>query len=434
MYRPSRIDFADAPEMFEDEPVVIEDVLAADTCEQWISHILKRSNKEAVQVERQQQRQHHTLLMPLGQAIEWVTRASTHTDPLCAVSLGSSCSTDQLPLYDTLEELFVDYDEPTRSEDTLDWCACLGRHAAMHDTLTVLGDGARSNLAAYPVTKLILCLQGRQLIRAIPPLPSSQPKQSSSNSTTDNLETSFPATKPIWTKAWEDFSFSMGTQVSDPNLSLFAYQHRNAAPTSSKSVHDFDTLQEWADDPHFFQPNFVIGRSQTPPLIPPLNNEILPNYSRRDAHGRHTAWHSSVLLPGNVAVIPPGWWFQTYQAGSTEDGNNRKKTNVRLMSQRCGGSTRGVQLIQHIMTESTSLSTSRVRSRDQYPQRLLCLLDTDDDTRSTIFSNGDESYYTSDEAQEIVDEVFDILLEEHRTRERNIIDQRDAGDADDTKE
>ena len=331
----------------------------------------RRCPHEPVQVRR-----HHTrhddelLLLPLAQATEWITSASTHTNPLLlSSSLGSSCSTDQLPLYDTLEALFVH--SPTDDcDDTMDWLACFGRHTAMHDTLMVLGDGAASRLLSHPYTKLILCLEGRPLLRAVPP-----------HGTNDwNIPT-----EPIWATAWEGFSWSMGLQLANPSMSLFAYRHHDVDDAGDSNVDDYETLQQWADDPHYFHPNIGLlqSRTQQPQQHDNLGNLI---------DDSPDPWHSSVLRPGTVAVIPPGWWFQLYNAGDTK--------SVCLQSQRCGGSPKGIEMVQHIL--ETSLLG---KDHDEKLHRL--------ENNDHEHDNGGDVYYTADEAQDLVDELFEILQEHH---------------------
>ena len=185
MQRLSSADFrvAAASKAVPDEPVIVEDVVDERQCGEWLHYIKKRSRREIMAVRRGSDRQR--LEMTLGDALELLIQSSRE-DPISAASLGSSCSTDQLPLYDVLDGIH----DPAGDDE--DWLPLLSAYAPTHDTLALSGAGAASDLCSYALTGSSLCLSGKQLWRALPPGSLSLPDE------------------PIRREAWDGYSFSMG--------------------------------------------------------------------------------------------------------------------------------------------------------------------------------------------------------------------------------
>lgn len=366
MLRVARDDFANAPSMYEDEPVVVQDVLSMPKCDQWWDHISTRSHKEMVQVTQQRKASKTKLL--LAQATKLVASASSHGNPLFLTSIGSSCSTDQLPLYDTLEELFVNPD--TDFEDRNDWFAYLGRHAPTYDTLVVSGEGSTfpNAISSHPFTKTILCLQGSQLLRVLPPNGDIAKKYWNDDQTQNKAKQAQQPPQPIWGESWEGFPYSLGSQLN-PSLNLFAYRHSDveAEPPSA--------YPHYAEDPTQLHPSFA---------MPPIEYYDWNN---------HDSWYSGVVLPGDVAVIPPGWWYQAYNAEKTEDD---APPGVCVLSQRCGGSPMGAQLVQHLLDSAF-----------------------DGNSRLQLIHEDPDYYYTMEEAQDLVDKVFDVLQDHYEENDEN---------------
>ncbi|CAB9503319.1 expressed unknown protein [Seminavis robusta] len=374
MDRVHRSTFTEAPGMWEDVPVVLEEFLDVSECEEWWQHISTRSRNEPVQVHGDSSSSQQ--LMPLRRAVTHILQSSSHATPLSATSLGSSCSTDQLPLYDRLDALFTEDD----TDDTMDWLsACFGRHVPLYDTLTIEGEGSSATpISSHPFTQMILCLQGDSLIRVMPP----NPWMRLCSTSLDRL-------------AWEGFPVSFGNQLHvgqqkhhKDSLSLFALRHQDVQlDDEDEEEYDDDPygpLQEWAEEATLLHPNFAI----------PTNQD--------DDNDDDDAWHSSVLLPGDVVVIPPGWWYQTYSTNQA----------VCVQSQRCGGSEMGCHLVQHVL-EQAGISSKLL---------LQNYLESENVDGAAVYSS--ERYYTVTEAQELVDALFETL-EDH-------YDNNDDDDDDDT--
>ena len=79
-----------------DRPLLIEQTLPIEECRQWWKHIQVRSKDELVRLERQTTGSKHE--QTLLHALE--TISSQPTESIYITSSGSSCSTDQLPLYE----------------------------------------------------------------------------------------------------------------------------------------------------------------------------------------------------------------------------------------------------------------------------------------------------------------------------------------------
>ena len=351
MHRVAKRYFRQAPSMFEEEPVVVEDTLPIEDCEIWLSHILTRSKNEPVQVQRKNKWNN----LKLTDATDLVLKESSHADPIFVRSAKSSCSMDQLPLYDVIEDLF-DNEQTQQYEDTLNWFSSFARHAHIHDTLVVAGEGATSStIQCHPFTKTTLCIDGSQLWRILPPI-----------SQTNNPLLKHSAT-PIFTRAWEGFPFSIGYQTASQH-NLFAFRHQSVKTGRNFDEEDdgedddeleeaeckYDNFQEWAEDPNMLLPN----------IHTPLDSDGYP-------------WHSTVTLPGDLLVIPPGWWYQSYNL----------EPSVSIQSQRCGGSEMGQSFVRHI------LKTSGIEG---------------------MFQLQKEDYHTPEEAKAIIDTLFELLQEHYQ--------------------
>jgi len=371
MHRTYLEDFACAPGIYEDVPVVVQDVVSEEDRQLWMRHILTRSKRELVRFQRNHQPERSVALQDAAEQILISSSGqSSHADPMYATSYGSSCSTDQLPLTDTVEDLFVN--EFTETDDTFNWFSCLAPHASVYDTLVLAGEGASSSpIQSHPFTKMSLCLKGSQLWRLIP--PSNKVLQASAS--------------PIMTTAWEGFEFSTGLQAP-LDWNLFQYRHRDV-DREIMDINQFDSddddedeyskheaFQMWAEDPTSLLPNFNLPRS------------IEGNDDRNfvaDDDGNHF-WHSTVTVAGDLLVIPPGWWYQSYNLG---------ESSVSVLSQRCTGNAECRKFIGHI-TEN-----SRPYMGGKFWGFMLKELQGD-------------AFFTPEEAQETIDFLFELLGDNYR--------------------
>ena len=372
MQRVAPTDFARAPTQFQDEPIVVEEALSTKECDDWMQHMFQKSPQEMVLVQKGAGEKMMHAKMPLEEAIEEVLTKSSHWDPIRLTSIGAkACSTDQVPFQDLVNGLYKnnkdkkDKDSSTSSdlattdneekEDTLDWFDCFAKHIPVHDTLVVAGDGAPSpTVQCHPYTKYHLCIDGSQLIRLVPPLPYR------ANPVLEHAAT------PIVQEAWDGFPMSLGCQTRlSQNLNMFAHRHRDV----DHSVEDpslrelkagtnlYEQFQHWSEDPSMFHANFFLPAEH--PKQPKLHHDL---------------FHSTVLITGDMVVIPPGWWYQTYHL----------EPSVSLHTQRCRGTATATQFIDHIIQASGM----------------------------DFHFDDDKERHTKEEAQSIVDTLFE-LLEEH---------------------
>jgi hypothetical protein len=360
MHRSSKLAFSTAPSVYDNVPVVVEEALTPKEIEHWLSRILSQCKNAPIlaQFEKDQSK----TPMPLKEATKLVIEKSTHEDPIYLSSVRDTAShvfTEGIPLKAFKDTLFAQ--EHTTDEDTFDWFNCFAQYAKVHDTLVVAGEGSTSPcLQCHPYQKLILGLDGSQLIRILPPLMQQPNDEIRAWASPSYMESAF------------GFPVSNGYRAN-PKHDLFCYRHRDVTweleqMTKEDAAKDKDAIpenkycnrydnhfQHWAEDPKVFQPSFEVRGSDTD-----------------QAH--HDLWHSTVILPGDMVVIPPGWWYQTYNV----------EPSVSLLSQRCGGSAMASAFIHH------ALETSGV-------DRMLRI--EEDDT------------HTEEEAMTIVSGLFEVLDE-----------------------
>jgi hypothetical protein len=256
--------------------------------------------------------------------------------------------------------------EHTTCDDTMDWLSnCFAKHVPLHDKEMVEGQGASATpVSCHWYTKMILCLRGSPLIRVIPP---SDWLVMSSNSIDVATDYGFP--------------ISIGHELPrDCNLFGLGHVAATTGPTSIWHQPDATTTSSTttttAFGPKWFHPNFAV------PDNPPSR--------------------SAILEPGCVVVIPPGWWYQTYQSCNNQ-------VSVSVHSQRCGGSDMGYKLIQHMIQQAGATRTYHLND---------------------LIYGGDEFeyYFTKQEAQQAVDEMFVELKEHYDNLEEDDDDDDDDDD------
>jgi len=361
MHRVPKAEFAQAPSIYDDLPVVVEQALSSPETDQWLNKVLSHAGKEDIMVEFGKDQSQAA--MPLQKATELAVEHSSHSEPIYCASTAETASpafSQELPLDELKDALFNN--EHTAEEDTLDWFKAIKQYAPVHDTLVVAGEGSTSPVVqCHAFSKLLLCVDGSQLIRVVPPI-SEQPN--------DLLR---DWASPTYMEAWQGFPVSSGFRAN-PSHDLFAFRHRDVSyelaqlekdsSGETKQSNRYDQFfQHWAEDPNVFHPNFEVQGS-TPTICP------------QGSQNHHDLWHSTVLLPGDMVVVPPGWWYQTYNV----------EPSVTMSTQRCGGSRMASRFIHH------ALETSGV-------DRMLQL---DKDGR-----------HTHDEALTIVSGLFEVLDEHY---------------------
>ena len=301
-----------------DEPVVIENALDWRGCQYWWKHILTRSGNEDIAVKRRD----GVSSISLQKAAHLVRHESSHYDPIYVSSQGSSCSTDQLPFYDLLDSLF---------EETEDWLPLFSLHAPITETLVLAGEGASCPLQRHPYACFCLGLTGNSLWRLLPP---EQDLKSES----------------IDSEAWDGFSFSTGQQVSKGEL--FGLRHKDVEVDDSEKTafideHKFIEYQHLAEQNDMMRSNLAIEEP----------------------------WTSTVVLDGDLLVIPPNWWYQSYNL----------ETSISLESQRCHDLS---EFLQHIVKGSNLDAPPRLLQRTEF--------------------------HTAEDAKQSIDELFELLEEQKK--------------------
>jgi len=165
-------------------PVLIKDIVPLSSRQQWWRHIQTRSKNELIQVI-----QRGTILeQELCHALELIQAStdSQHDDPIYASSMGSSCSIDQLPVYDFCQALF----------DDTDVLCDFSIYTPIHETLVLSCNMAQSTLSSRAYTSIIINLGGGST-------------QWRFESQKNDNEDAYKASSSV-TRTWLGNSFSMG--------------------------------------------------------------------------------------------------------------------------------------------------------------------------------------------------------------------------------
>jgi hypothetical protein len=346
-----------------DQPVLIEEWLDLEKCEEWLDHITTRSAHESVIVQRSKSFES----LPLEDAIESAMGKSSHESPVLVESSssnGSSCSMDQIPLYDLINELYTSSDRDNGSKNNEDFLPLLSYHASLPDTLRILGQGASSTLCSHSYTRYNMCLEGSVVWRLLPPSFPALGNNSATKKVTDVIRDA----RSLETVAWDGYRFSIGQQSKK---SLYTFRDWNIATDypedellgeTSTTLYKYQEFCEIAEDNLKLRPNFG-----------------LPNENNPNSKTTNWPWHSTVALAGDILVIPAGWWHQCYAL----------ETSISILSQRCNSADL-TSFLNHILDESNLLDDSAIdHSIIQEP----------------------EDGYTKEEARAAIDSVFDLLEE-----------------------
>lgn len=263
------------------EPCLVEELLTLEKCETWRRHILTRSKQERVNMLSSSEGSDYYESLQLGDAIDAVLLGSGHSNPLYCQSYGNSCSTDQLGLYDLIQDVYQD-------EDVFPF---INMNVPIYDSLMFSGKHSSSTLMqCHPYPTFFLCLDGNQLWRILPP-------STALGNSTEN----------IMAKAWEDYHISVGRQSS---LSLFGFISPDMECNKNDDMaklHDFGII---ADSEEMLRPNFS------------------PN--------KHH--YAGVLVQGDLLVIPPGWYAQSYNL----------EPSLTIGSHRCGVEVDLQHFLRHV--------------------------------------------------------------------------------------
>ena len=335
MTRMSVADFLDASgfaltqQQILEQPLVLEGALEWSDCQSWWSHIATRSGQEDVNVDRPD----GSSFMTLQTAAQLVRKESSHSDPIRVTSPGSSCSTDQLPLYDLFESLL----------DSVDFMPLFSWHVPISDTLVIAGEGASCQLQRHPYPKYILGLAGNSLWRLLPP------------------EQDFPS-ESMLLEAWDGFHISIGEQVAQQRGGeLFELRHKDVQGRDGDFEDEkmvfmdeekFDYFQHLAEKDHFLRPSLAVDEE----------------------------WISTVLLDGDLLVIPSNWWYQSYNM----------EMSISLESQRCHDLS---TFVRHIVKNARAVAPPRMLQRSEF--------------------------HTRKDAKELIDELFQVLEEQAQSQQQS---------------
>mmetsp|Transcript_7879 Transcript_7879/g.11330 ORF Transcript_7879/g.11330 Transcript_7879/m.11330 type:complete len:331 (+) Transcript_7879:59-1051(+) len=182
------------------QPTVVEEALLPREYREWWKHIQTRSKREVVRVERQATGgiYEQTLL----HALEVALFQSSSRDPIFITSTSSSCSTDQLPVYDFHESFF------NSSGCIGDWFPLFSPYTHICDQLVIIGESALSRLESNPFTILNTCIAGGPSIWKFLPFHSEE----------ELVGQQVPFDKfEKQTQTWDGYPFSTGWQ-STTNL------------------------------------------------------------------------------------------------------------------------------------------------------------------------------------------------------------------------
>lgn len=190
------------------EPLVILDAIPLEERKKWWTHITTRSKNELVRVNRQHLNT-ADFEMELIHALELIEQQSDD-GPVLLTSIGSSCSMDQLPIYDWSQSFFQ---EP-------DILCHFSPYTPMHDSLIVSSNNAVSTLCSRAYSTIVICLGGGAIEWWLQPQTDSNLKR-------------YHASRSV-TRTWEGDSFSSMGFNSGSTIIDLAEDHTTTTVTCLK--------------------------------------------------------------------------------------------------------------------------------------------------------------------------------------------------------
>lgn len=243
------------------------------------------------------------------------------------------------------------------------------------DAVIVAGAGATSTLHRDPMewTGTSLCLEGTKVWRFMEP-----PKQHTQNST--NTEEAVPVAAldealqayRLQSIAWECDSestvpLSAGWQS---DFSLYHTRNHEAIPSA----------QELAEMDDAERLELMLS------LVTNLES-LKPNVPSSTFFSQRTTIHTAIQQPGDLLLIPPHWWHQTYGL----------EPSVAVASQRCGKCDVGL-VFRHILDQQYQLG-------HENKERLLEAMDMNGEPKCTSL----KSYFQKARPQEMVATLFSAI-------------------------
>jgi hypothetical protein len=319
-----------------DRPILVEGVMAEAQCESICHTLMTVGGSFPIQIQRKRRQipgadmttKTDLYECSLEQAFDFMMQ-SNHDDSVFAFVEGLL---DSVPSFDALRAPLTHAKESLFPEDSPNWFDYFPEDAKPSDCAVLAGEGATSTLHRDPFewTGTSLCLEGTKIWRFIPPPGYVEGLEEGDVEKVDKALESYK----LESIAWGDdmIALSAGWQS---DLSLFANRDHDMVPSARE-------LSEMIDSDRIALLESIA--CSTSALTPSIREDVLsrmhlPSSSNPTNKPEPPFWCSTVQRQGDILLIPPYWYHQTYAA----------EPSLAVSSQRCGSLLDARRVLSHVL-------------------------------------------------------------------------------------
>lgn len=341
---------------FLDRPILIEQALSLEDCEDICSHLVQLAGGTEIQV---QQKLDNDILFhrcSLYKAFDLMMESSPSNSFFAFVEgILSRDGTDdgdsqmysrvQQPLTRAREALFEKDDLGTPGPDSVNWFDYFPEGAKPSDCMILAGQGATSTFHRDPFewTGSSLCLEGRKIWRFVKPKEITLQGQQDDDSyhremnnvkRVDDLLHAYRLESIAWDAEDSRNSTLVLSAGWQSDLSLFHKVDENVPSAreldSMDAIESYSLLRELATSSSLLGPNLLI--------------------KGREVEQSVDGFYSTVQQQGDLLLIPAHWYHQTYAP----------EPSMAVASQRCGASLDAQRVFRHILSQQEKLLSQNV--------------------------------------------------------------------------
>lgn len=370
-----------------DYPILIPNVLSLDECEIICNTIMSTVGEESIAVQRttttSTAQTHSTTLheCTVLQALDLMMKSCPKDARFAFVEglLESNINNNNNHALENIHQQLIQVRENLFVNDQPNWMDYFPTNLKPQDCVVLAGQGAMSTLHRDPFewTGTSICLEGRKLWRFLSPTISTvvssddqSKKYVKKNNDVKQWDTILKSYR-LSSTAWQNICISAGWQ-SDFTL----YDTTNIPPqTLLPSARDLAEMSQKESNNLLHDLVLSVSNCWSPPLSPPLmfpKDDNIENISSVEYE-----FHGVVQQPGDLLLIPPYWYHQTYGP----------EPSMAIASQRCGTALDAPRVLRHILDlvindeqsnhdDETSSTTKHFvhRAKHALPERFQYLL------------------------------------------------------------
>ena len=368
-----------------DRPIIVSDALAREECEEICDAWIQAVGSEVITVQRKTRQQTKLYECTVAQSLDLMMDHSSPGDSIFAFVEGLLDASSPLlqRLTGAREALFSD-------ENDKNWFDFFPETVQPTDCVVLAGEGATSTLHRDPFewTGTSLCLEGRKIWRFLAPMDDNNGDNSEDtsvpsstgrnmNNRWDELLQSYRLESTAWSSP-EDEGEHMNDsgnegEINDEMVLSAGWQSDSTLYKPVTEATTFQSARELAELPEKDAETYLEELASTTNLLDFHETITIQDDEQgtttRPKMGVHCC--SVVQHPGELLLIPPYWYHQTYAA----------EPSLAVASQRCGSLLDATRVVGHILAlqheqsfEYASSTSSPTKSLP-LPEKLQAILD-----------------------------------------------------------